>query len=129
MPWPLRGQRFESAGGGAAPVSTVDTSVAGRYTHSMATESTRKHRPTIDDIRRIRSDAETVRRDRISAPGLDATLDTLRATYIGMALGWVLGENAPGIPEGLETVQAQAAALRKVAAPKTEAEVFEGLAQ
>lgn len=93
----------------------------------MATESTRKHRPSIDDIRALRADAAAVARDRVSRPGLDSTLDHLRATYIGMALGWVLGEKTPGMPVGLETVRDQAAALRQAAAPKTEAEVFEGL--
>lgn len=96
----------------------------------MATESTRKHRPTIDDIRSAHADAAAVVRSYGTRPArnLAEDLDQARAIIMEYTLRWVIGGYAPGKPLGLEDVEAQATALRAEAAPQTDAEVFGGLA-
>lgn len=90
----------------------------------MATESTRKHRPTIDQIRALQADAAAVAR---TVPGDSRAFG--RAVDVDLTLQWVLGGFAPGMPANLRWVQRQAAAIREAAAPATEAEVFQGLAE
>lgn len=90
----------------------------------MATESTRKHRPTIDQIRELQADAAAVAR---AVPG-DARAYA-RASNVDLVLQWVLGGYAPEMPPGLKWIQQTAAALREGAAPATVAEVFQGLAE
>lgn len=97
----------------------------------MATESTRKHRPSTKALRALHADAAALLRSFATAPPGNAAEASAfaRAVHVEETLRWVLGGYAPGMPLGLEEVQATARALREAAAPATEAEVFQGLAE
>ena len=87
----------------------------------MAIESTRKHRPTINQVRELQADAAAVVRS--IPPGSPAYV---RAVHVDLTLRWVLGG---AMPPGLTQIRRVAAEAREAAAPATEAEVFQGRAE